>query len=78
MISYSELLLQAQTLATALSDPRPPKCALVLLPKVPAWWVVNVAASWCGKLVGCAVLFVSFGECGEDLHIVSLVQLLLW
>lgn len=59
MVSYSELLLQAQTLATALSDPQPPKLALVLLPKVPAWWVVNVAASWCGKLTS---LIVSFGD----------------
>ncbi|KAK8383333.1 hypothetical protein O3P69_011658 [Scylla paramamosain] len=59
IVSYSDLLLQAKTLATALRDPQPPKCALVLLPKVPAWWVVNVAGSWCGTIVSCGTTMLT-------------------
>ncbi|KAG7165619.1 Acyl-coenzyme A synthetase ACSM3-like [Homarus americanus] len=51
VITYHDLYQQAQALATALSDPVPPRCALVILPKIPEWWVVNVAGSWCGTII---------------------------
>ncbi|XP_042869581.1 acyl-coenzyme A synthetase ACSM3, mitochondrial-like isoform X2 [Penaeus japonicus] len=50
-VNYSDLYTEAIALATALSNPSPPKCALVLLPKIPEWWVVNVAGSWCGTII---------------------------
>ncbi|MPC46150.1 Acyl-coenzyme A synthetase ACSM3, mitochondrial [Portunus trituberculatus] len=73
IVSYSDLLLQAKTLATALRNPQLPKCALVLLPKVPAWWVMNVAASWCGTIVSCGTTMLTprdvahrLSKCGAD------------
>ena len=36
-ISYGDLHDEAVALATALSDPTPPRCALVVLPKILQW-----------------------------------------
>ena len=49
--SYKDLYEEAILLATALSNPVPPKCALVILPKIFEWWTFNVAGSWCGKIM---------------------------
>ncbi|KAG0722224.1 Acyl-coenzyme A synthetase ACSM3, mitochondrial [Chionoecetes opilio] len=73
VISYSDLLSQAKALATALSESQAPKCALVLLPKLPAWWVVNVAASCCGTILSCGTTMLTprdvahrLSQCGAD------------
>ncbi|KAK3874350.1 hypothetical protein Pcinc_020710 [Petrolisthes cinctipes] len=50
-ISYHTLVSEAKRFASALSNPRPPALALVLLPKVPQWWVVNLAGAWCGTII---------------------------
>ncbi|CAL4254415.1 unnamed protein product [Meganyctiphanes norvegica] len=50
-VSYSSLYTEAQSLATALSNPTPPRCAMVILPKVKEWWVINVAGSWCNTII---------------------------
>ncbi|CAL4124654.1 unnamed protein product [Meganyctiphanes norvegica] len=50
-VSYSSLYTEAQSLATALSNPAPPRCAMVILPKVKEWWVINVAGSWCNTVI---------------------------
>ncbi|KAK7084933.1 Acyl-coenzyme A synthetase acsm3, mitochondrial [Halocaridina rubra] len=71
--TYQKLFQEATALATALSNPTPPKCALVLLPKVFEWWVVNVAGSWCGTVISPATTLLTandvshrLSECGAD------------
>ncbi|XP_069941483.1 acyl-coenzyme A synthetase ACSM3, mitochondrial isoform X2 [Cherax quadricarinatus] len=62
VVSYSELYQEAQALATALSDPVAPRCALVILPKVPEWWVLNVALSWCGTIFSAGTTLLTPGD----------------
>ncbi|XP_076067224.1 acyl-coenzyme A synthetase ACSM3, mitochondrial-like isoform X2 [Oratosquilla oratoria] len=50
-VSYSELLQEAKYIATALRARGSPNLALVVLPKVLPWWVINVAGSWCGMII---------------------------
>ncbi|XP_071534603.1 acyl-coenzyme A synthetase ACSM3, mitochondrial-like isoform X3 [Panulirus ornatus] len=73
MMTYHDLYQQAQALATALIDQGPPRCALVILPKVPEWWIINVAGSWCGTMIspGTTLLTLSdiayrLSKCGAD------------
>lgn len=73
MMTYHDLYQQAQALATALIDQGPPRCALVILPKVPEWWIINVAGSWCGTMIspGTTLLTPSdiayrLSKCGAD------------
>ncbi|XP_066956527.1 acyl-coenzyme A synthetase ACSM3, mitochondrial-like isoform X2 [Macrobrachium rosenbergii] len=71
--SYSKLYKEAVLLATGLTNPTPPKCALVILPKIFEWWAVNVAGSWCGMIISPATTLLTandvahrIAECGVD------------
>ncbi|XP_064111506.1 acyl-coenzyme A synthetase ACSM3, mitochondrial-like [Macrobrachium nipponense] len=71
--SYSKLYKEAVLLATGLTNPTQPKCALVILPKIFEWWAVNVAGSWCGMIISPATTLLTandvahrISECGVD------------
>ncbi|XP_068214821.1 acyl-coenzyme A synthetase ACSM3, mitochondrial-like [Palaemon carinicauda] len=72
-VSYNELYQESVLLATALSNPAPPRCALIILPKIFEWWAVNVAGSWCGMIISPATTLLTandvahrISECGAD------------
>lgn len=67
-VNYSKLHNEAISLATALSSRSPPRCALVLLPKIPEWWVVNVAGSWCGTIISPGTSMLTPGDVAHRLQ----------
>lgn len=71
--TYQRLYHEATLLATSFSNHSAPKCALVILPKIFEWWVVNVAGSWCGTVISPATTLLTandvahrISECGAD------------
>ncbi|RXG59668.1 Acyl-coenzyme A synthetase ACSM3, mitochondrial [Armadillidium vulgare] len=60
-MTYSELLTQADQLASSLSHRGlpAPKCAIVILPKIKPWWVINTAASLTETIISPGSLMLS-------------------